>query len=110
MLLDVNNVYVNSQNHGYDAYEFIGAIPKNRVFQYHMAGHFRGENVIIDTHGDHVVDPVMELYQYTLQKVGPRPTLLEWDNDIPILDVLLSENQKIRRAAEAVMTVSLEVK
>jgi len=103
ILLDVNNVYVNSQNHGYDPRAFIDAMPADRVYQYHMAGHFRGENVIIDTHGDHVIDEVLKLYQYTLKKIGPRPTLLEWDNDIPSLKVLLAENDKVRKAASLVL-------
>lgn len=103
LLLDINNIYVNAQNHGYDPYAFIDAIPQEKVYQYHMAGHFKEDEVIIDTHGDHVIPAVMELYQYALGKIGPRPTLLEWDTDIPTLDVLLEENQKIRRAAESVI-------
>lgn len=102
LLLDVNNVYVNAENHQYDPYAFIASIPPEKVYQYHMAGHFKEEGVIIDTHGDHVADPVMDLYRYALEKIGHRPTLLEWDTDIPELEVLLEENRKIRRAAESV--------
>jgi uncharacterized protein (UPF0276 family) len=102
LLLDVNNVYVNAQNHGYDPQAFIDHIPQERVYQYHIAGHYRRDDVIIDTHGDHVSDPVLELFKYTIQKIGPRPTLLEWDNDIPSLDVLLMENLKVRNAAQSV--------
>jgi uncharacterized protein (UPF0276 family) len=103
LLLDVNNVYVNAQNHGYDASAFIDAMPKDRIFQYHIAGHYRTDHVIIDTHGEHVQKEVLELYQYTLEKIGHKPTLLEWDNDIPTLDVLLKENKKIRKAAKSIL-------
>ena len=103
LLLDVNNVYVNSQNHGFDPYAFIDAIDLSYVGYVHMAGHTRLPDVIIDTHGDHVVPEVMDLYAYLLEKAGPVTTLLEWDNDIPELDVLCAENAKIRRRAEEVL-------
>ena len=103
LLLDVNNVYVNSQNHGFDPYAFIDAIDLSHVGYVHMAGHTRLPDVVIDTHGDHVVPEVMDLYAYLLEKAGPVTTLLEWDNDIPELEVLCAENEKIRRRAEEVL-------
>lgn len=103
LLLDVNNVYVNATNHGYDPRAFIAAIPPERVYQYHMAGHYNRGDVIIDTHGAAAIDPVIDLYQFTLSTIGPRPTLFEWDNQIPPLSVLLQENNKIRQAALAVL-------
>ncbi len=105
ILLDINNVYVNAQNHHYDVQAFIDAIPPETVYQYHMAGHYRKDYVIIDTHGDHVIPEVLHLYQYAIQKIGHRPTLLEWDNDIPNLDILLLENQKIRKAFMETQTI-----
>jgi uncharacterized protein (UPF0276 family) len=103
LLLDVNNVYVNARNHGYDARAFIDALPLERVVQIHMAGHYDDGSVIIDTHGAHVIDEVLDLYAYTLERTGPVSTLLEWDNDIPPLDVLLAENDKVRAVAQRVV-------
>ncbi|MCA9524674.1 MAG: DUF692 domain-containing protein [Myxococcales bacterium] len=96
LLLDVNNVYVNSRNHGYDPYAFIDALPLDRVLQIHMAGHDDLGDVIIDTHGAACVDPVLDLYAYTLGRTGPVSTLLEWDNAIPSQAVLLAELERIR--------------
>ncbi len=102
LLLDVNNVYVNSQNHGYDPHAFIEALPLDRVLQLHMAGHHDRGTVIIDTHGAPVIDPVMDLFRHVLRRTGPVSTVLEWDHDIPELAVLLAENSAIRSAGEAV--------
>lgn len=102
LLLDVNNVWVNAQNHGYDAEAFIDALPLDRVVQIHMAGHYDQGWVIIDTHGDHVRQEVMDLFAYTVARTGPVSTLVEWDNDIPSLDVLVAENARVRAAGEAV--------
>lgn len=99
LLLDVNNVYVNAENHGYDARAFIDALPLERVVQIHMAGHEVTEDVIIDTHGAPVVDAVLRLYEYTVARTGPVSTLIEWDHAIPDMDVMVSENDKVRRAA-----------
>lgn len=106
LLLDVNNVYVNSRNHGYDPHAFIDALPLDRVIQIHMAGHHDLGDVIIDTHGAPCVDPVLELYAYTLARTGPVSTLLEWDNDIPGLDELLAEHDRVRAVARGVHTRS----
>ena len=103
LLLDVNNVYVNAQNHGYDARAFIDAMPHDRVVQIHMAGHHDRGDVIIDTHGAKAVDPVMELYAYTLERTGPVSTLFEWDNEVPSLAVLLAENRRCRATGEQVL-------
>ncbi|MCB9727027.1 MAG: DUF692 domain-containing protein [Deltaproteobacteria bacterium] len=103
LLLDVNNVYVNARNHGYDPRAFIDALPLERVVQIHMAGHHDDGTVIIDTHGDHVIPEVLDLYAWTLERTGPVSTLLEWDNDIPPLDVLLAENDAIRAVGERVL-------
>ena len=91
LLFDVNNVYVSAFNHGYDPVTYIDAIPADRVCQYHLAGHTHKGTHIIDTHSDHVVDPVWELYGHTIRTVGLRATLLEWDADIPAFDVVHKE-------------------
>lgn len=99
LLLDVNNVYVNSRNHGFDARAYIDALPLHRVIQIHMAGHHDLGDVIIDTHGAACVDPVLDLYAHTLARTGPVSTLLEWDNEIPSQAVLLAENDRLRAVA-----------
>ncbi len=103
LLFDVNNVYVSAFNHGYDPYAYIDAIPGERVCQYHLAGHTHKGTHILDTHSDHVVDPVWQLYGHTLRHVGLRATLLEWDADIPPFEVVHQEVLKARvwRDAEA---------
>tara|TARA_Y100000588_G_scaffold394558_1_gene515700 strand:+ start:1659 stop:2489 length:831 start_codon:yes stop_codon:yes gene_type:complete len=96
MLLDVNNVYVNSVNHGYDAYQFISSLRSERIAYIHIAGHDTQEpNLIIDTHGAEVIDPVWKLLRFAYDCHGIKPTLLERDSDIPPLDTLLAETQKI---------------
>ncbi len=96
LLLDVNNVYVNSRNHGYDPRAFIDALPLDRVVQLHVAGHEDLGSVIIDTHGAPLIPPVHALLAYTLERTGPVSTLLEWDNALPTLDRLLVENDAVR--------------
>ncbi len=96
ILLDVNNVYVNSVNHGYDALNFIKAIPGERIAYAHVAGHYRqAENFLIDTHGAPVIDPVWQLLAQTYQTHGVFPTLLERDFNLPELAELLSEVETI---------------
>ncbi|AFJ01349.1 hypothetical protein Q7C_168 [Methylophaga frappieri] len=97
LLLDVNNVYVNSVNHRYDAKSYIDAIHPDRVAYLHVAGHHHeAEDLIVDTHGADVEDPVWELLAYTYQRIGMRPTLLERDFDIPSLQSLFDEVAVIR--------------
>jgi uncharacterized protein len=96
LLLDVNNVYVSAFNHGFEARAYIDAIPKERVCQYHLAGHTHKGTHILDTHSDHVVDPVWELFGHTVQRVGRRATLLEWDAEIPPFEVVQAEVEKAR--------------
>lgn len=97
MLLDVNNVYVNSLNHGYDPTAFIKAIPPERVVYLHIAGHYvEPDGIIIDTHGADVIDPVWDLLAQTYEIIGVRPTLLERDFNMPPLADLLEEVGMIR--------------
>jgi uncharacterized protein (UPF0276 family) len=94
--LDVNNVYVNSINHDYDPVDFIRALPSGRIVYMHMAGHHKeAENLIIDTHGADVIDPVWSLLDQTYGMHGVAPTLLERDFNIPPLDQLMQEVQRI---------------
>ncbi len=96
LLLDVNNVYVNAQNHGYDSRAFVDALPLERVVQVHLAGHTRMPDVIIDTHGEAVCDDVWSLYRYVLARTGAVSTLIEWDQDIPSMDAVLDEADRAR--------------
>jgi uncharacterized protein (UPF0276 family) len=97
LLLDVNNVYVNSQNHGFDPYAFIAQLPLDRVLEIHVAGHHQLEDgMLLDTHGKAVADPVLELLEWTIERAGPVPVLLERDNDVPELSELLQEVQQLR--------------
>jgi uncharacterized protein (UPF0276 family) len=92
MLLDVNNVYVNSFNHNYNAKEFITKLPLNKVSYIHMAGHEQiSDTVIIDTHGEAVIEKVFELFEYTTSLLKPVPVLLERDFNIPELEELQTE-------------------
>jgi len=96
LLLDVNNVYVNSKNHGFDPRPYIDRIPRERVVQIHVAGHFtRKDGLIIDTHGEDICEGVYELLAYTIARLGPVPVLLERDQNIPSLDVLLEEVRRL---------------
>ncbi len=97
LLLDVNNVYVNSFNHKYDPYDFISGLPLDKVAYIHMAGHEQVEpDLIIDTHGQPIIDPVYELFAWTVSKMDPVPVLLERDYNFDELDALNAELSKLR--------------
>ncbi|QSR88779.1 DUF692 domain-containing protein [Methylacidiphilum caldifontis] len=100
ILLDVNNLYVNSQNHGFDPYDYLNHIPLNRIIQLHIAGHSRLENYILDTHDHPVSEPVWRLYEEVIRHAGPRPTLLEWDDSIPSFDEVYNEALKAKSYLE----------
>lgn len=97
LLIDVNNVYVSAFNHNFDPKNYIDAIPHDRVVQHHLAGHTNKGTHIIDTHNDHVIEEVWDLYRYAYNRFGNVSTLLEWDADIPSFDVVHAE---ARKAAE----------
>jgi uncharacterized protein (UPF0276 family) len=97
LLLDVNNVYVSSVNHDFDPEEFIRSVPHERVVQFHLAGHTNCHTHLIDTHDNHVIDPVWSLYRLAHQLTGGVSTLLEWDAKIPPFPVLHAEVLKARR-------------
>jgi uncharacterized protein (UPF0276 family) len=96
ILLDVNNIYVSSFNHNFDPNIYVDAIPSDRVVQYHLAGHTNNGTHIIDTHSDHVIDPVWKLYERSCERTGGRATLLEWDDDIPEFEVVHNEVLKAK--------------
>ena len=96
LLLDVNNIYVNSINHSYDAEQFLLSLPADRVSYFHVAGHYKeAEDLRIDTHGSAVIDPVWQLLATAYQHFGAVPTLLERDFNIPPLDELMLEIDRI---------------
>ena len=100
LLLDINNIYVTSVNHGFDAKDHVDRLPLPRVGEIHLAGHADavdgdGTPFLIDAHDRAVADEVLALYQWILPKIDMQPTLLEWDNDVPDWPVLLAEAQRI---------------
>ena len=104
ILLDVNNLYVNASNHGFDPHAYLHGIPRPLVREIHLAGHtltrIDGREIRIDTHSTHVADAVWALYAEALSRFGPVPTLIEWDADIPALDILCAEAATADRIAE----------
>lgn len=102
ILFDVNNVFVNAHNLGFDARRYVDAIPAERVFQIHLAGHSESGALRIDTHDHPVPAEVWELYERTVRRIGPVSTLVEWDADIPELDVLVAEADRARAVLDEV--------
>jgi uncharacterized protein (UPF0276 family) len=97
ILLDVNNIYVSSQNHGFDPHLYVNSVPAERVAQIHIAGHSKFERYILDTHDHPVLDPVWDLYARAIERCGPTATLLEWDDSIPSFDEVHAEALKANR-------------
>ena len=98
LLLDVNNIYVNSINHNYDPIEFLDSLPLERTRYIHIAGHYdEAHDLKVDTHGADVIDPVWALLAQAYQRLGPVPTLLERDFNLPPLPELLQEVEQVRR-------------
>jgi uncharacterized protein (UPF0276 family) len=100
LLFDVNNVFVTAYNHGLDPLEFVERVPHDRIVQIHLAGHTNLGTHIIDTHDDHVIDPVWDLYRLTIERAGPVSTLIEWDDRIPEVEVLFAEAERARSERE----------
>jgi uncharacterized protein (UPF0276 family) len=104
LLLDVNNVYVNAMNHGFEPLVFLNGIPQSAVREMHLAGHsirsVGGRDVRIDTHSAPVCEEVWALYCEALKRFGAVPTLIEWDAEIPALDVLVAEARKADQTRE----------
>ena len=101
LLLDVNNLYVNQVNLGRDALAQMCALDPESIAEIHLAGFFTGEHCLIDTHGARVADEVWRLYDAALDLFGPVATLIEWDTDVPPLDVLLDEAAKAQARLDA---------
>ena len=93
LLLDINNVYVSAANTGGDAGAYLRALPAAAIGEIHLAGHTAVNGMLIDTHSARVSDAVWSLYADTVARIGPRPTLIEWDRDLPEIAVLLGEAQ-----------------
>lgn len=96
ILLDVNNVFVNARNHGFEAERYLDAIPAHRIVEIHLGGPSAGHGLWIDTHDHPVRDEVWDLYERTVARVGPVPTLIEWDDRIPDYDRLEAEAERAR--------------
>ncbi len=110
ILLDVNNIYVSAKNHGFDAYAYLARIPGELVHEIHLAGfsvnrfvsHGNGSGaILIDTHSKPVAEEVWRLYGWTVDRIGRKPTLIEWDSELPQLNVLLNEAYRAERILEA---------
>ncbi len=101
LLLDVNNVFVSAHNLGFDARRYLAAIPAAAVGEIHLAGHSRVGELLVDTHGTPIAEPVWQLYEETIERIGPRPSLIERDNDIPPLAALAAEAARAQRVLEA---------
>lgn len=101
LLLDVNNVFVNAFNHKYDAHSFISQLPLDKVAYVHMAGHEQvSEDLIIDTHGQAIIEKVFQLFDFTLSKINPVPVLLERDFNFPALEEITDEMNQLERIAK----------
>lgn len=107
LLCDVNNIFVSASNVGFDPVAYLDALPAAAIGEIHLAGHARndadGETILIDDHGSRVSDAVWSLYRHAIARFGPRPTLIEWDTDVPALEVLLDEAARADREAAAAM-------
>jgi uncharacterized protein (UPF0276 family) len=103
LLLDINNIYVSSHNHGFDPMAFVNGVPIERVCQFHLAGHTHNGNLIIDTHDHAVADPVWDLYRSAVARFGAVSTMIERDDRIPPLAELLAELDYARRLAEPLL-------
>ncbi len=97
ILLDVNNIYVSSQNHDFNPLDYINSVPAHRVAQMHIAGHSKFERFILDTHDHAVIDPVWKLYDRAVQRCGKTATLLEWDDRIPSFNEVHGEALKANK-------------
>lgn len=107
ILLDINNLYVNAVNFGFDPVAWIEELPPSVVSQMHLAGHTVTDDGLVDTHGARVSEEVWMLYAEACKRLGPKPTLIEWDTDLPSLDVLLDEAATARAIAEDATEASI---
>ncbi len=103
ILLDLNNIYVNAVNHGFDPMEYLRNIPGELVGQFHLAGHTDQGPFLFDTHSRPVIEPVWDLYREALKRWGPVATLIEWDEDIPPFEYLAEEAAQARTILNSLM-------
>src|ERR1700722_8515683 len=101
ILLDVNNIYVSSQNHSFNPFDYVNSVPAHRVAQIHIAGHSKYRKYILDTHDHPVIDPVWKLYERAIQRAGHTATLLEWDDSIPSFQEVHDEALKANKFLSA---------
>jgi uncharacterized protein (UPF0276 family) len=106
VLLDCNNIYVSSKNHGFDANAYVDGVDPQRVVQMHLAGHTDKGAYLLDTHSDHVNDATWALFRRAVRRCGPTSVLIEWDDDIPEWDVLAAEAAEARRLRDEVLAVA----
>ena len=102
ILLDVNNVFVSAQNHGFSTEDYIAALPASRIAQLHLAGHRDCGAYLLDDHGSAVPKVVWDLFRLVLRRCGPLPTLLEWDENVPSLATLEAECDKARQVLQEI--------
>jgi hypothetical protein len=107
ILLDVNNIYVSAINHEFDPLDYINAMPSERLYQIHLAGHCNMGDYIIDTHDHAIADPVWQLYAATIKRHGLISTMIERDDHIPVLSELLTELQHARNIVQALTTEAI---
>ena len=110
LLVDVNNVFVSARNLGYSAEAYVDALPAEAIGEIHLAGHGLdegGSGLLIDTHGAPVAEPVWALYRRLIRRVGPRPTLIERDDDIPAFQVLMAERDRAASELAALEAVGV---
>jgi uncharacterized protein (UPF0276 family) len=107
LLLDINNIYVSSVNHGFNTKDYLNAIPPKRVAQIHLAGHSHQENYIIDTHDTAIAQPVWALYTQAVTRFGPVSTMIERDDHIPPLKDLMAELNQARKISETLFPKEL---
>jgi len=103
ILCDVNNIYVAARNFGFDPIAYLDALPNEAIGEIHLAGHHAAENVtiLIDDHGSRVAEPVWTLHAAALQRFGPVPALIEWDTNLPALEILLDEARQAQELTDA---------
>lgn len=99
ILLDVNNVFVSAENHGFSASDYLRGLPADRVLQIHLGGHSQQAGYLLDDHGSRVAEPVWRLYEAAIGAFGPVPTIIEWDERVPEIDALTAEAERARSRA-----------
>ncbi len=106
LLLDINNLYVNSVNHQFCAIDYLDKLPKNKIKQLHLAGFENRGNYLLDAHNHCIQPPVWDLFETFIKTIGPIPTLIEWDHDIPDWEILMNERNKAQVILNAYNTNS----